>query len=193
MALRKRREMNLPDSVEKVLLGKDTIAARVEELAAQISADYADADDLILVGVLKGSFIFLADLARHLSVRHYVDFIALSSYNRGTVNGAVRLIMDTRMSVTGRHVLVVEDILDTGHTLHYLLRAFHARKPASLRSCVLLSKPERREIDVPVDFVGFEVPDEFVVGYGLDFAQEYRNLPFIGVLRDEVVQARISG
>ena len=189
MTLRKRREMNLPDSVEKVLLGEHTIAARVEELAAQISADYADTDDLILVGVLKGSFIFLADLARRLAVRHYVDFIALSSYNRGTANaGAVRLIMDTRMSVTGRHVLVVEDILDTGYTLHYLLRAFHARKPASLRSCVLLSKPERREIEVPVDYLGFEIPDVWVVGYGLDYADRFRTLPYIGTLRREVYE-----
>jgi len=188
MTLRKRREMNLPDSVEKVLLGEDKIATRVAELAAQISADYADADDLILVGVLKGSFIFLADLARRLRVRHYVDFIALSSYNRGTVNGAVRLIMDTRMSVTGRHVLVVEDILDTGYTLHYLLRAFHARKPASLRSCVLLSKPERREIEVPVDYLGFEIPDVWVVGYGLDYADRFRTLPYIGALKRETYE-----
>ena len=181
--------MIIPNSVERILLDEETIAARVSELAAQISADYVDKDDLILVGVLKGAFIFLADLSRRLEVHHHVDFIALSSYNRGTVNsGAVRLIMDARLSVTGRHVLIVEDILDTGHTLDYLLRTFRARRPASLRSCVLLSKPERREIEVPVDYLGFEIPDAWVVGYGLDFADRFRTLPYIGVLKREVYE-----
>jgi hypoxanthine phosphoribosyltransferase len=179
--------MGIPDAVERVLLDEETIAARVDELAAQISADYADADDLVLVGVLKGAFIFLADLARRLTVSHHVDFIALSSYNRGAAStGAVRLIMDTRSSVTGRHVLVVEDIVDTGYTLSYLLHTFRARKPASLRSCVLLSKPERRQIEVQVDYLGFEIPDVWVVGYGLDYADRFRTLPCIAVLKREV-------
>jgi hypoxanthine phosphoribosyltransferase len=178
--------MQVPNSVERIVLDEETIAARVRELAAQISADYADDDNLVLVGVLKGSFIFLADLARRLTVAHRVDFIALSSYNRGSVStGAVRLIMDTRSSVTGRHVLIVEDILDTGHTLDYLLRNFRARKPASLRSCVLLSKPERRQVEVPVDYLGFEIPDLWVVGYGLDYADRFRTLPYIGALKRE--------
>jgi hypoxanthine phosphoribosyltransferase len=181
--------MEIPNSVEKVLLDEETIAARVGELAAQISADYADNDGLILIGVLKGAFIFLADLARRLTVSHHVDFIALSSYNRGTANaGAVRLIMDTRTSVTGQHVLVVEDIVDTGCTLHYLLRTFHARKPASLRSCVLLSKPDRRQIEVQVDYLGFEIPNAWVVGYGLDYADRFRTLPYIGELRREAYE-----
>ena len=181
--------MTLPDSVKSVLLDEETIATRVRELAAQISADYADEDDLILVGVLKGAFIFLADLSRRLTVSHHVDFIALSSYSLGTTNsGAVRLIMDARMSVAGRNVLIVEDILDTGHTLDYLLRTFRARRPASLRSCVLLSKPERREIEVPVDYLGFEIPDAWVVGYGLDFADRFRTLPYIGVLKQRVYE-----
>ena len=181
--------MEIPNSVEKVLLDEETIAARVGELAAQISADYADNDGLILIGVLKGAFIFLADLARCLTVSHHVDFIALSSYNRGTANaGAVRLIMDTRTSVTGQHVLVVEDIVDTGCTLHYLLRTFHARKPASLRSCVLLSKPDRRQIEVQVDYLGFEIPNAWVVGYGLDYADRFRTLPYIGELRREAYE-----
>jgi len=181
--------MEIPNSVEKILLDEETIAARVCELANDISADYADDDGLILVGVLKGAFIFMADLARRLNVSHHVDFIALSSYNRGTANaGAVRLIMDTRTSVTGQHVLVVEDIVDTGYTLHYLLRTFHARKPASLRSCVLLSKPDRRQIEVPVDYLGFEIPDVWVVGYGLDCADRFRTLPYIGALRREVYE-----
>jgi hypoxanthine phosphoribosyltransferase len=177
-----------------VLLDEGTIAVRVRELAAQISADYADAEGLVLIGVLKGAFVFLADLARRLTVPHSVDFIALSSYNRGAAStGAVRLIMDTRTSVTGRHVLVVEDIVDTGYTLNYLLSTFRARQPASLRACVLLSKPERRQVEVPVDYLGFEIPDVWVVGYGLDYADRFRTLPYIGALKREVYERRSKG
>ncbi|OQY23124.1 MAG: hypoxanthine phosphoribosyltransferase [Chloroflexi bacterium] len=179
--------MSVPNAIERVLLDEETIAARVRELAAQISADYADSDGLVLVGVLKGAFIFMADLARRLQVAHHVDFIALSSYNRGTTStGAVRLIMDTRASVAGRHVLVIEDILDTGYTLDYLVRTFRARNPASLRTCILISKPERRQVEVQVDYLGFEIPNEWVVGYGLDYADRFRTLPYIGVLKREV-------
>jgi len=180
---------SIPNAIERVLLDEETITARVRELAAQISADYAGLDDLVLVGVLKGAFIFMADLARRLTVAHHVDFIALSSYNRDAVStGAVRLIMDTRTSVTGRNVLVVEDILDTGHTLDYLVRTFRARNPASLRTCVLISKPERRQVKVPIDYLGFEIPNEWVVGYGLDYADRFRTLPYIGVLKREVYE-----
>ena len=182
-------EMRIPDSIERVLLDEETIAARVRELAARISADYAGAEDLVLVGVLKGAFVFLADLARRLTVPHHVDFIALSSYNRGAINaGAVRLIMDSRTSITGRHVLIVEDIVDTGDTLDYLLRTFRARQPASLRACVLLSKPERRKIKVEIDYLGFEIPDKWVVGYGLDYADRFRTLPYIGALKREIYE-----
>jgi len=192
--LQEWRTMKVPDAIERVLLDEETIAARVRELAAQISADYADAEDLVLIGVLKGAFVFLADLARRLTVPHHVDFIALSSYNRGAVSmGAVRLIMDTRASVTGRHVLVVEDIVDTGYTLDYLLRTFRARQPASLRTCVLLNKPERRRIEVPIDYLGFEIPDVWVVGYGLDYADRFRTLPYIAVLKREVYEQRSGG
>lgn len=180
---------HVPAEIERILLDEEMIAARVRELAARISADYAKASNLVLVGVLKGSFIFLADLARHLTVPHSVDFIALSSYSRGTMStGAVRLIMDTRSSVTGRDVLVVEDILDTGHTLDYLLRAFQAREPASLRTCALISKPERHEVQVDVDYLGFEVPDEWLVGYGLDYLDRFRTLPYIGILKRAVYE-----
>jgi hypoxanthine phosphoribosyltransferase len=181
--------MTHPSSIERILLDGQTIARRVDALAGQISADYADADHLMLVGVLKGSFIFMADLARRLRIVHHVDFIALSSYNRGTVStGAVRLIMDTRASVTDRHVLVVEDIVDTGYTIKYLLRTFNARNPASLRACALLSKPDRREVDVDVDYLGFEIPDVWVVGYGLDYNDRFRTLPYIGALKREVYE-----
>lgn len=180
-------ERQIPEEIERVLLDEETIAARVRDLAAQVSADYAGSDDLVLVGVLKGAFIFMADLARQLSVPHCVDFIALSSYSRGSISdGAVRLIMDTRTNLSGRQVLIVEDILDTGYTLDYLLRIFRAREPASLRTCVLLSKPERRKIEVPVDYLGFEIPDVWVVGYGLDYADRFRTLPYIAALKREV-------
>ena len=177
----------IPSSIERVLLDEGAIKTRVRELSAQISDDYTDADNPILIGVLKGSFIFLADLTRHLTVIHHVDFIALSSYARGSVSsGAVRLIMDSRASVTDRHVLIVEDIVDTGYTLEYLLRTFRARQPASLRTCTLLSKPDRRKIEVPLDYVGFEIADEWVVGYGLDYSDRFRTLPYIGALRKEM-------
>jgi len=189
MILKEVEGMKAPDAIERVLLDEGAIAARVCELAAQISADYAHAKDVVLVGVLKGSFIFLADLARRLTVPHHVDFIALSSYDRGAVStGAVRLIMDTRASVTGRHVLIVEDIVDTGCTLDYLLRTFRARKPASLCTCALLSKPERRQVEVLVDYLGFEIPNVWVVGYGLDYADRFRTLPYIGVLKRDVYE-----
>lgn len=175
-------------AIDRVLLDEATIQQRVSELARRINADYAGVNNgsLVLVGVLKGAFIFLADLARRLTIPHHVDFIALSSYNRGAVStGAVRLIMDTRIPVTGRHLLIVEDIVDTGYTLDYLIRNFGARGTASLRTCVLLSKPERRKIDVPIDYLGFEIPDVWVVGYGLDYADLFRTLPYIAGLKRE--------
>jgi len=181
---------NISKAIDRVLLNESAIEARVESLAEQISEDYAGVkygdDGLVLVGVLKGAFVFLADLARRLTVPHHVDFIALSSYNRGATSGEVRLIMDSRINVADRHVLIVEDIVDTGNTLNYLQRTFLARNPASLRSCVFLSKPSRREVAVTVDYLGFEIPDVWVVGYGLDFADRFRTLPYIGALKKEV-------
>lgn len=181
--------MIIPDGIEKIMLDEDTIQQRVRELAAEISKDYEDDDELILVGVLKGAFIFLADIARRLEIRHHVDFIALASYDMGHGgSGSVRMLMDTRNDVAGRHVLIVEDILDTGHTLNYLVRNFNARGAASLKTCVLLRKKEREEVAVNVDYLGFDIGDEWVVGYGLDFADKYRTLPYIAAIRREKFQ-----
>jgi len=179
--------MGLADDVAKILIAEDALQKRIAELAQEINATYTDEDCPLLVCVLKGAFMFLADLARHLEMRHEIDFMETSSYGSGTVSsGVVRILLDLERNIEGRHVLIVEDIIDTGRTLDYITRNLRTRNPASLRVCTLLSKPARREIDVPIDFVGFEIPDEFVVGYGLDYAEIYRNLPFIGVLREEV-------
>ncbi len=179
--------MGLRDDVAKVLISESEIQARVAELGREINAAYTDDDRLLLVCVLKGAFMFLADLVRHLDIRHEIDFMEISSYGSGTTSsGVVRILLDLAQSIEGRHVLIVEDIIDSGRTLDYITRNFYTRGPASVRVCTLLSKPSRREIAVPLDFVGFEIPDEFVLGYGLDFAEEYRNLPFIGVLKEEI-------
>ena len=175
-----------PD-IERILINTETIQRRVDELAAQIDADYASGDELLLVGILKGAFIFLADLTRRLQVPHMVDFMALSTYGMGAeIDGAVRIIMDLRQPIVGRHVLIVEDIVDTGLTLHYLYQILESRQPASLRSCALLSKSTRRKAEVSIDYLGLEIPDVWVVGYGLDYADRHRTLSCIGVLRAEV-------
>ncbi len=173
----------------RVLVSEDDIRRRVGELAATIERDYAGVDEILLLGVLRGAFIFLADLVRQLTIPRRIDFIALSSYENGSdYAGGVRLIMDSRINVTGRHVLIVEDILDSGRTLAYLLETFQARHPASLKSCVLVRKPGQ-EVPVPVDYVGFDIPDEWVVGYGLDYGDHYRALPYIGVVEPETGSA----
>jgi hypoxanthine phosphoribosyltransferase len=166
------------------LISQRRIAERVEELARQISADYAEVDDLLLVGVLRGAFIFLADLARRLDVPCSIDFMALSHYEHGsTPSAGVRLIMDLRVPIAGRHVLLVEDIVDSGETLAYLRRMLEARRPASLKICALTRKPDRLTSEVRLDYVGFDIPDAWVVGYGLDFDNKFRALPYIGVLK----------
>ncbi len=176
----------MPETMPEVLISEEEIHDKVEELARRISADYRDAEDLILVGVLKGSFIFLADLARHLTIPRSVDFMALSTYGNATdTDGAVRMIMDLRRNIAGQHVLIVEDIVDTGYTLAYLVRTLAARQPASLKTCVLVHKPDRREVYAQIDYLGFEIPDEWVVGCGLDWAEKYRTLPYIGIVRPE--------
>ena len=166
----------------RVLIDEEQVQQRVRELAEQISADYADAGQLCLVGVLKGAFIFLADLARHLTIPRRIEFVALSSYEVEGPTGEVRLLLDLRHSVRGEHVLVVDDIVDTGRTLDYLPRLLRAREPASVRSCVLLRKPDRLEVDCDVDYLGFDIPDEWVVGYGLDFREQDRTLPHIATV-----------
>lgn len=181
--------MDIHPDIERVIVSGEEIQTRVNELAAQISQDYAGNGQLVIVGILKGAFIFLSDLTRRLTVPHRVDFMALSSYGQtATTSGAVRIVMDLRVDIEGRHVLVVEDIIDSGYTLHYLLDVLHARQPASLKTCVLLSKPERRRVDVPVDYLGFEIPDVWVVGYGLDYADTHRTLSYIGGLKREVYE-----
>lgn len=163
-----------------VLFSEETIRERVRELGRRISADYADIEELVMIGVLRGCYIFLADLSRCLEIPRRIDFIAVSSYEHKTTPGALRLIMDTRADITGKHVLIVEDIVDTGQTLHYLLDMLGARKPASLKICTLLRKPDRLEKDMHIDYLGFDIPDLWVVGYGLDYADRYRALPYIG-------------
>ena len=173
--------------VGEILIGPDELQARVRELGAEISADYTGRD-LLLVGVLKGAVFFMADLMRTISVSCEIDFMAISSYGASTdSSGVVRILKDLDLNIDGRHVLVVEDIIDSGLTLSYLLRNLESREPASLEICALLTKPDRREVDVPVKYIGFEIPNRFVIGYGLDFAERYRNLPYVGVLRPELM------
>ncbi|MEA3337697.1 MAG: hypoxanthine phosphoribosyltransferase [Chloroflexota bacterium] len=178
----------LHPEIDRVLIGAEEINSRVAELANQINHDYAGEDHLLLIGVLKGAFIFLSDLARRLRVPHAVDFMAVSSYGMTATSGAVRIVLDLRAPIDGIHVLLVEDIVDTGSTLKYLQRVLASRNPASLRTCVLTRKEGSEAVDVPVDYLGFTIPDVWVVGYGLDFADTHRTLPYIGVLKPEVYQ-----
>ena len=178
---------DLEADVGDVLLSEDQIQARVAELGAQVSADYAGGT-LTLVSVLKGSLPFMADLMRAITVPVRIDLMEVSSYGGATTesSGLVRILKDLSASIQGEDVLIVEDIIDTGLTLNYLLRYLRGKNPASLRICTLLDKPARRLVDIPVDYTGFTIPDQFVVGYGLDYGELYRNLRFVGVLRPEV-------
>jgi hypoxanthine phosphoribosyltransferase len=171
--------------VGDILVQRDELEHRVRELGAEISRDYADRE-LLLVGVLKGAVFFLADLMRHLDVVCEVDFMAVSSYGASTdSSGVVRILKDLDAPIEGRDVLIVEDIVDSGLTLSYLFRMLRARGPASLEVCALLTKPQRREIDLPIRYVGFEIPNRFAIGYGLDYAERFRNLPYVAVLAAE--------
>ena len=170
--------------VGEILVQRDELAHRVRELAEEISRDY-EGRELLLVGVLKGAVFFLSDLMRHLEAECEVDFMAVSSYGSSTdSSGVVRILKDLDASIEGRDVLIVEDIVDSGLTLSYLMRTLQARDPASLEVCALLTKPERRKVDLPIRYVGFEIPNRFVIGYGLDHAERFRNLPYVAVLED---------
>ncbi|MBK5200269.1 MAG: hypoxanthine phosphoribosyltransferase [Spirochaetaceae bacterium] len=170
----------LTKDLARVLIDADTISRRTDELAREINKAYANIKGpLILVGVLKGSFIFTADLCRKLTIPHIVDFIALSSYSGSNSTGNVRLLMDTRENLEGKHVLIIEDILDSGTTLDYLIRNFKSRKTLSVKTIVLLDKPERHTFPVELDYIGFTIPDVWVVGYGLDYNEKHRTLPYI--------------
>ena len=174
------------NDVESVLLSEEKLAKRIAEIGAQITADYAG-KEILMIGVLRGAVIFMADLARSIKVPVAIDFMAVSSYGAGTTSsGVVRILKDLDENVEGKHILVVEDIIDSGLTLNYLLDNLKSRKPASIKLCTLLNKPERRKVDVKIDYNGFDVPDYFVIGYGLDYAEKYRNLPFIGILKPEI-------
>ncbi len=176
----------IEEDIERVFFSADEIAARVRELGAQITADY-DGKNPLFVGVLKGSFVFMADLMRAVDTYCDIDFMAVSSYGSGTTTtGAVKINKDLSYDAEGRHIILIEDILDSGVTLSYLKKYIEARKPASVSICTLLDKPARRRSEIIPDYVGFQCPDAFIVGYGLDYAERYRNLPYIGVLRPEI-------
>jgi hypoxanthine phosphoribosyltransferase len=180
-------QTELESAVGEVLIDTDALSARIGELGAEISADY-EGRDLLLIGVLKGAVFFMADLMRKLTIPCEVDFMAISSYGASTdSSGVVRILKDLDINIEGRHVLVVEDIIDSGLTLSYLMRNLESREPATLEVCALLTKPDRREMEVPVRYVGFEIPNRFVIGYGLDFGERYRNLPYVAVLSDDAL------
>lgn len=182
---------DLSQNIAKILITREQLKERIDELGATISRDYAN-KDLILVCILKGGVLFLSDLVRAITVPHEMDFMAVSSYGgtRTESSGIVRIVMDLKASIEKRDVLIIEDIVDTGRTLTYITDNLRTRNPASLKICTLLNKPSRREVPVKVDYVGFDIPNEFVVGYGLDFNEWYRNLPFIGVLKPEMYSGK---
>ncbi len=180
--------MSIHNDVEEILFSEEDLAEITARIAKQINEDYKE-KNLLLVSVLKGSLVFMADLMRQLEIPCAIDFLSVSSYGNGTTSsGEVRILKDLDQSLEGKDILVVEDILDSGNTLSFLLKTLSARNPASIRLCTLLDKPERRKADVYADYIGAKVDDKFIVGYGLDYAELYRNLPYIGVLKPEIYQ-----
>ena len=173
--------------LQEILIDENVLQNRVSQLGQQISADYADCDDLLLLCILKGGVMFLCDLTRHITVPHEIDFLAVSSYGKGVreSTGNVRIDMDLSEGVEGRHLIIVEDIIDSGQTLRFVMDVLKARRPASLKLCTLLDKPSKRTVQIPIDYTGFEIPNKFVFGYGLDLDEKFRNLPFIGVVNLE--------
>lgn len=176
---------NYDHYLDEILIDSETLQSRIRDLGKQISVDYANVDNLQLVCILKGGIMFLTDLMRHIEIPHTIDFMAISSYGDGVreSSGRVRIDMDLRDDIAGKHILIVEDIIDSGHTLQYILNLLETREPASIRVCSLLSKPSRRQVPIALDYVGFEIPDKFVFGYGLDLDEVFRNLPFVGVVK----------
>lgn len=177
------------DMIERQLISADELQAKVRELAERINKDYAEEEDVILITLLKGGAIFAVDLMQKLTVPVEIDFMCVSSYGASTkTSGVVKVVKDLDVDITGRNVLLVEDIIDSGVTLSYVRSLLMDRKPKDLKICTILDKPSRRKTDVTVEYVGFEIPDEFVIGYGLDYAQKFRNLPYVGVLKREVYE-----
>jgi hypoxanthine phosphoribosyltransferase len=178
---------DLERDLAKILITREQLQKRIAELGVAISHDYVG-KDLLLLCILKGGVLFLSDLVRVIHIPHAIDFMAISSYGgtRTESSGVVRILMDLNANIANRHVLIVEDIIDTGRTLNYITELLKTRNPASVKICTLLNKPSRREVDVPLDYIGFDIPNEFVVGYGLDYNEIYRNLPYIGVLKVEL-------
>jgi hypoxanthine phosphoribosyltransferase len=185
--------MSMHDDVSQILIDSPSLQARIRQLGAQISADYDPGSRPLLVCVLKGAYMFLSDLTKEITIPHQVDFMATSAYGGGLDSrGVVRLVLDLETNIRGQHVLLIEDIVDHGATINYLLRLLSTRNPASLRVCTLLNKPARRGFDVPLDYVGFDIPDHFVIGYGLDIDEMYRNLPYIGVPTSDLIERLIG-
>jgi len=179
------------EDIKEILISEEEIKAKLKELGKRITEDYKGVDNILLVGVLKGAVLFIADLIRHIDLPLEIDFMAVSSYGASTESsGVVRILKDLEQTIQGKNILIVEDIIDSGLTLSYLYNLLKSRKPADIKICTLLDKPSRRKIDIKVDYVGFEIPDYFVVGYGLDYNEKYRNLPFIGVLKPEAINAK---
>ena len=175
--------------IEKVLYSKEEIALKVKEIGKRITDAYQPGDEIVIIGVLKGANVFLGDLIREINLPVYIDFMAVSSYGSSTESsGVVRILKDLDLDVEGKHILIIEDIVDTGLTLKYLTENIKSRKIASLKICTLLDKPKRRKCDLNIDFIGFEIPDEFIVGYGIDYAEKYRNLPYIAILKKDIYQ-----
>lgn len=181
---------NLHPDLARVIISTEEINRRVRTLAKEISNDYRKVDRIYIIGILKGAFIFMADLCRELSIPHIVDFMAVSSYGKTTTTGAVRLLMDLREPIEKQHALIIEDIADSGQTLSYLYHVLQGRNPASLKTCVLLRK-KNKGLNIPIDYLGFEIPDAWVVGYGLDYADTHRTLPYIAELKPEVYTNRL--
>lgn len=176
------------NDVQEILISKEELSKRIKELGETISKDY-EGKDLMLIGVLKGSVPFMADLMKEITIYCTMDFMAVSSYGASTQSsGIVRILKDLDSNIENKNILIVEDIIDTGYTLKYLIENLKSRKPADIKICCLLDKPDRRKIDLEIDYAGFKIPDAFVIGYGLDYAERYRNLPFIGVLKREVYE-----